>query len=172
MGRSGPAGCIEDSRTGNTQKALPTVDLRKPYGYFTSMTRRFSALEAVETGVAMAMAGPLVSAAAPVINGIVEGGSLSGMLPEGVIEKGRQAISGLTQSMGEGRGLGARVSELVSSLRGGLVGQNIPTLGAFSDKVGEIGFGANLFPDGLRLPSGHALEGSVNRLKQDVGRYF
>lgn len=139
--------------------------------YFNFMTKRFSALDAVETGVAMAMAGPVLAGAAPFVNGIVEGGSISGMLPENLMEKGKSAFTSLTQGEMGGR-LGSKVNDLVSSLRGGLLGQNIPNPGGFMDKMGEAGLGANLFPDGFKLPGGHALEGGLNRLKQDVGGFI
>lgn len=140
-------------------------------GYFKFMNKRFSALEAVETGVTMAMAGPLISAAAPFINGIVEGGTMAGVLPDNLMQKGREVFSSLTQGEMGGK-LGARVNDLVSGLRGGLVGQSLPSGGGLMGKLGESGIGANLFPDGFKLPSGRGLEGGLNRIKQDVGRLF
>lgn len=148
-------------------RIVSRIDRRARHGYFVSMTRKFSPLEAVETGVAMAMAGPFISAAAPVINGITDGGSLSGILPEGIVQKGKDAIASITQG-DVGSKLGSRVNDLVSNLRGGLLGQNIPSAGGFN--MDGAGLGANLFPDGLKLPGGHALEQGFNRIKQDVGR--
>ena len=143
------------------------VDQSAKHGYFVYMTRKFSPLEAVETGVAMAVAGPFISAAAPVVNGITDGGSLSGILPEGIVQKGKDAIASITQGDIAPK-LGSRVNDLISNLRGGLLGQSIPEAGGFN--MGGAGLGADLFPDGFKLPGGHALEQGFSRIKQDVGR--
>jgi hypothetical protein len=112
----------------------------------------------------MSLAAPLLSVAAPLINE----GSLAGVLPNDLVQKGKNALADISQK--GGMGMGGKVQDLISNLRGGLVGKSIPGVDGLMEKAGVAGLGSELFPNGFKMPGNMDMSGSLNRLKRDVGQ--
>lgn len=107
----------------------------------------------------MFAAGPILSSASPVINSIVSGGDLGGVLPEKVVGAAKNFLNEAGSGQLAGK-ITERVEGILSTLRGGPVSMRIPEM---PRGVGELG--ADLFPNGLRLPGLGELEQGVQRIK-------
>ncbi len=130
--------CLSYSRSKLVQltKGLGTAKI-------DNMSKEFSAIKA---GVGMFAAAPVIGALCPAINAVTAGGSLAGVLPEGMTGKLAEGFSGVAAGAQE------RVAGLLAGLRGSGLGANL---------------GGGMFAGGLTCPSQLGLgqlEGSLSRV--------
>jgi hypothetical protein len=108
-----------------------------------------------------AMMTPAVAFGAPLLNGISQGADIQDMLPEGLVDNVKEAVSGVMNSPAVGQ-MQDKLGDMISGLRGGLLGRT-GDLGGISSSFGEAS--ATLFPQGLQLPNAQGFGDHFSKIK-------